>query len=52
MEQNEAKLKSKEKNGGKEDEIEMKGQICENCMEQNKAEVKNVEKSDGSVTMT
>ena len=45
MEQNEAEMKSEEKSTGREDEIEMKAQICENSMEVNEAEIKSEEKS-------
>ena len=33
-------MKSEEKSSGREDEIELKAQICENSMEQTEAEVK------------
>ena len=45
MEQNEPEMKGEEKSSGREDEIELKAQICENSMEQNEVEVKSVEKS-------
>ena len=35
MEQNEAEIKSEEKSSSREDEIDLKAQICENSMEQN-----------------
>ena len=45
MEQNEAEMKSEEKSGDREDEIELKAQICENSMEQTEAEVKSEKKT-------
>ena len=38
-------MKREEKSSGREDEIELKGQICENSMEKTEAEVKSEEKS-------
>ena len=38
-------MKREEKSSGREDEIELKAQICENSMEQNEAEVKSEEES-------
>ena len=38
-------MKSQEKSSSREDEIELKAQICENSMEQTEAEVKSEEKS-------
>ena len=45
MKQNEAEMKIEEKSSGKEDEIELKAQICETSMELNEAEMKSEEKS-------
>ena len=45
MEQNEAEVKSVEKSGGRDDDIELKAQVCENSVERNEAEIKNEEKS-------
>ena len=45
MEQNEAEMKSEEKSGDREDEIELRSQICENSMKQNEPEMKSEEKS-------
>ena len=47
MEQNEPEMKGEEKSSGREDEIELKAQICENSMEQTEAEMKSEEKSGG-----
>ena len=38
---------SVEKSGGREDDRELKDQVCENSVEQNEVEVKSVEKSGG-----
>ena len=47
MEQNEPEMKREEKSIGREDEVELKAQICENSMEQNEGEVKSIEKIGG-----
>ena len=47
MEQNEPEMKSEEKSSGREDDVELKAQICENSMEQNEPEMKREEKSSG-----
>ena len=39
-------MKSEEKSSSREDELDLKAQICENSMEQNEAEIKSEEKSD------
>ena len=45
MEHNEPEMKREEKSSGREDEIELKRQICENSVEKTEAEVKSEEKS-------
>ena len=48
MQQTEAEVKSEEKSGGRENEIEQKEQTCENSMEQNVAE-RSCEEEDYSL---
>ena len=40
MEENEPEMKREEKSIGREKEIELKAQICENSMKQNEQEIK------------
>ena len=40
MEQTEAEIKSEEKGGDREEEIEVKALLCENSVEHNEAEMK------------
>ena len=42
MEQNEEEMKSEEKSGDREYEIELRSQICENSMKQNEPEKRRV----------
>ena len=48
MQQNEAEMKSEEKSGDREEDIELKAQLCENSMEHIEAEMKSEEKSGDS----
>lgn len=45
MEQNEAEMKSEERNSDREEEIEPRAHLCENSMGRNEAEMKSEDKS-------